>query len=228
MITAEEDRRERHVAWCILIGVPASLIFLSLFSFMGVMPGIEAGHPAIYLEATCFAWAIVSTVLPILRLLRILSVPPIFLIVVYGDIYFYVLSLNVGLYLNVSWWGDMGHVISSMVVTMIVFISMCAIQSRSPSHVTLGTNGGVAMMTFMIALSFGGVWEMIEGFADFAGGQSYMVYGANDTMGDLTADLLGAAAFSTVAYWYLGRHTAAEISSGLRIGRKAFEVSEGQ
>lgn len=226
MISADDDRRERRVAWIMLVCAPASLLFLSVFSFIGVMPGIDAGHPAIYLEATCFAWAIVSMFLPAMRLLRVLSLPSIFLAVVYADIYFYVLSLNVGLYLNVSWWGDMGHVVSSMVVTMIVFVAMCAIQSRSPLHVTLGTDAGVAIMTFMVALSFGGVWEMIEGFADFAGGQSYMVYGADDTMGDLTADLIGAAAFSAVAYWYLGRHDASEVVSGLRIGRSAFEVSE--
>lgn len=226
MISADQDRRERRIAWTMLVCIPASFLLLSVFSFVGVMPGIEAGHPAIYLEATCFAWAIVSMFLPAMRLLRILSVPPVFLIVVYADIYFYVLSLNIGLYLNVSWWGDMGHVISSMVTTMIVFIAMCAIQSRSPSHVTLGSNGGVAMTTFLIAMSFGGVWEMIEGFADFAGGGAYMVYGANDTMGDLSADMLGAAAFSVAAYWYLGRHSAAEIASGLRVGRSAFEIAE--
>lgn len=228
MIPPEQDAKERRNAWIMLIACPASFLFLSVFSFIGVMPGIAAGHEPIYLEMTCFAWAIVSMFLPVMRLLRILSVPTVFLAVVYADMYFYVLSLNVGLYLNVSWWGDMGHVISSTVVTMIVFVAMCAIQSRAPSYVTLGSNTGMAVMTFLVAMSFGGVWEMIEGFADFAGGHAYMVYGADDTMGDLTADMIGAAIFSILAFVYLKDHDPAHITADLRVGRHAFEASDAE
>ena len=66
---------------------------------------------------------------------------------------------------------------------------------------------------------------MMEGFADFAGGASYMVYGASDTMGDLTADLIGVCIISACVYWYLGEHTANDVASQVRIGKAAFEVS---
>lgn len=224
-ITAEQDLRERRTAWAMLIGCPLSFLFISVFVFAGVMPGIEAGHPPIYLEMTCFAWAIVSVFLPALRLLRLVSLPPIFLLIIYANMYFYVISLNVGLYLNVSWWGDMGHVISSTIVTMIVFIALCIIECKSPAHVTFGNRFGMAAMLFLVALSFGGIWEMMEGFADFAGGASYMVYGASDTMGDLTADLIGVAIVTVCAYYYLGKHTADDLASDVRVGRSAFVVS---
>ncbi len=227
MLTREQDEYERRVAWAMLILCPLSFLFISVFSFIGVMPGIEAGHPAIYLEATCFAWALVSMLLPALRLLRLVSVPRMFLIVVYANMYFYVLSLNVGLYMNVSWWGDMGHVISSTIVTMIVFIALCVMECNSPPHVTFGRRSGMAAMLFLVALSFGGIWEMMEGFADFAGGDSYMVYGASDTMGDLTADLIGVMIVTVCAYVYLGRFTAEDIASTVRIGRAAFVVEDG-
>ena len=226
MLTAEQDARERRVAWAMLIGCPLSFMFISVFSFLGVAPGIEAGHPPIYLIATCIAWAIVSVFLPALRLLRLVSLPSAFLFVVYANMYFYVLSLNVGLYLNVSWWGDMGHVISSTIVTMIVFLALCIMEVHSPAHVTFGRRGGMAAMLFFVALSFGGIWEMMEGFADFAGGGSYMVYGASDTMGDLTADLIGVIIVTACAYWYLGRRAPADICSFIRFGRGAFVVRE--
>ena len=193
MLTAEQDARERRVAWTMLVCCPASFLFISVFSFLGIAPGIEAGHEPIYLIATCVAWAIVSTLLPILRLARLVSLPTMFILVVYANMYFYVISLNVGFYLNISWWGDMGHVISSTIVSMIVFLALCIMEVHSPAHVTFGSRGGMAAMLFMVALSFGGIWEMMEGFADFAGGGSYMVYGAGDTMGDLTADLIDHA-----------------------------------
>ena len=223
-IAPEQDAHERRVAWAMLIGCPMSFLFLSIFSFIGVMPGIEAGHPPIYLEMTCFAWALVSMFLPALRLLRLVSLPPMFLAIIYANMYFYVISLNVGLYLNVSWWGDMGHVISSTIVTMIVFVALCIMECKSPEHVTFGNRRGLVAMLFLVALSFGGIWEMMEGFADFAGGASYMVYGASDTMGDLTADLIGVCIISACVYWYLGEHTANDVASQVRIGKAAFEV----
>ena len=226
MLTAAQDVAEKRVAWAMLIGCPLSFMFISVFSFLGVAPGIEAGHQPIYLIATCIAWAIVSMFLPILRLLRLVSLPSAFLFVVYANMYFYVISLNIGLYLNVSWWGDMGHVISSTIVTTIVFLALCIMEVHSPAHVTFGRRGGMAAMLFFVALSFGGIWEMMEGFADFAGGGSYMVYGASDTMGDLTADLIGVVIVTVCAYWYLGRRTSADICSSIRFGRGSFVVRE--
>lgn len=226
MMTPEQDARERRVAWSMLVLCPLSFMLISVFAFMGVAPGIEAGHPAIYLVATCIAWAIVSMILPVLRLLRLVSMPAMFLYAVYGNMYFYVISLNIGFYLNISWWGDMGHVISSTIVSMIVFIALCIVECHSPAHVTFGNRKGLCAMLFLVALSFGGIWEMIEGFADFAGGGSYMVYGANDTMGDLTADLIGVFIVVVCAYMYLGKNTPDDIYSTVRIGKAAFEVSE--
>ncbi len=226
MLTPEQDARERKVAWAMLVLCPVSFLLIMVFPLTGVAPGIEAGHEPIYLESTCLAWAIVSVFLPILRLIRLVAVPTMFLVVVYANMYFYVISLNAGLYLNVSWWGDMGHVISSVIVSTIVFIALCAMEVHSPPHVTFGSRIGMVSMVFLVAMSFGGIWEMLEGFADFAGGDSYMVYGATDTMGDLAADTLGALAVAVGAYLYLGRRRPSDVVASLRIGRKAFEVGD--
>lgn len=225
MMTPEQNAREVRTAWAMLVLCPLSFMVIAIFPILGIAPGIEAGHDPIYLIATCIAWALVSMLLPVLRLARLVSMPRMFLLAVYGNMYFYVISLNLGFYLNLSWWGDMGHVISSTIVTMIVFIALCVIECSSPKHVTFGRRTGMVAMLVLVSLSFGGIWEMIEGFVDFAGGGSYMVYSARDTMGDLTADLLGVIIVSVLTYWYLGRHTPWDIFSSLRFGRDAFEVS---
>lgn len=226
MITAERDASERRIALITLIACPLSFMFISVFVFLDMMPGIDAGHPPEYLIATCIAWALVSMILPALRLLRLISLPWMFNLVVYANMYFYVISLNLGLYLNVSWWGDMGHMISSTIVSMIVFVAFCIMECNSPQHVTFGDRRGFVVMMALAALSFGGVWEMMEGFVDFAGGTSYMVYSASDTMGDLTADLIGVCIVSICAYIYLGSHSPSDISDTVRIGRKEFEVDD--
>lgn len=218
------DAAEVRNYWVLLVVAPVLLMVVCALAAMGMVPGIEAGHPKEYLMATCIAWAIVSLVIPLLRILRLVSLPPILVAVVYLNIFFYVLSLNLGLYLNVSWFGDFGHVVSSTIVTCIVFVALCLIQAHSPAHVTFGRSNGLCAMLFLVALSFGGVWEMIEGFADGVTGNDYMVYGARDTMGDLTADLIGVIVVTVCVRWYLKGHTAEDVASSVRFGRKAFEA----
>ena len=77
-----------------------------------------------------------------------------------------------------------------------------------------------------VALSFGGIWEMMEGFTDTATGYSYMVYGATDTMGDLAADMIGVMIVTICAHVYLRNHDMAEISCRVRLGRRSFETVE--
>lgn len=225
-LTREQDAREVRAAWALLIGAPALLAAICAFVVTGLAPGIAAGHPVEYLVATCVAWAIISLVIPLLRILHLVSLPPALTAIIYANIFFYVICLTCGLYLNVSWCGDLGHVISSTIVSTIVFVALCLLQTNSPSHVTLGSTAGFCAMLFLVALSFGGIWEMLEGFTDTATGYSYMVYGAADTMGDLSADLIGVIIVTISAYYYLKRGTAERVSSRVRIGRVAFRITE--
>ena len=225
-MNAEEDRRERRTAWALLIGAPVVFAIICYTVLTGAAPGLDAGHPVEYLAATCLAWALISTVLPILRLLRLVSLPPAMIGVIYFDMFFYVIGLCSGCYLNISWFGDFGHVVSSTIVTIIVFVGLCLIEAHSPAHVTFGNRVGMCIMLLLVALSFGGIWEMIEGFTDGVTGNAYMVYGASDTMGDLSADLIGAMIVSAGAYLYLGSHSPSDISSKVRFGRRAFEIED--
>ena len=225
-MNAEEDHRERCIAVALMVVAPVLFAVVCAFVVTGRAPGLDAGHPEEYLVATCFVWAVISLVIPILRLARLVSLPPILVGVIYFDMFFYVIGLCSGCYLNISWFGDFGHVVSSVIVTSIVFVGLCLIESHSPPHVTFGNRAGMAMMLFLVALSFGGIWEMIEGFADGVTGNAYMVYGASDTMGDLSADLIGALIVSVGVYIYMGTHTASDISSKVRFGRGAFRTEE--
>ncbi len=221
-----QDLHERRVSWALLVCSPVALMAICAFVLSGLAPGLDAGHPMEYLVATCVLWAIISMVLPILRIAGLVALPKVLLAVIYANIFFYVICLVCGLYLNVSWCGDLGHVVSSTIVSSIVFVALCLIQAHSPGHVTFGTRAGVAAMLFLVALSFGGIWEMMEGFTDSATGHAYMVYGATDTMGDLTADFIGVLIVTFGAYVYLNDHTMEDMASKVRFGRKAFEMDE--
>ena len=225
-LTPSQDIRERRTALAVMALAPVALMVICWFVVTGKAPGLAAGHPEEYLVATCVLWALISLILPILRLTRLVSLPSALVGIIYANIFFYVICLTCGLYLNVSWCGDFGHVVSSTIVSTIVFVALCLIQTNSPSHVTFGSVAGFCSMLFLVSLSFGGIWEMMEGFTDTATGYSYMVYGATDTMGDLSADLVGVILVTLAAHSYLRKHTTEDMASKVRIGRSSFLIDE--
>jgi len=221
----ENDRKERRIAWAMLILCPLSLMLVCALVTVGYARGLE-WHPKGYLQVTCVLWAAVMTILPILRLARIISLPLLFVTLLYANIYMYVLSLCYGMYMDpaINWWGDFTHVISGMVVTSIVFMALCLMEARSPSHVSLGSRGGMAATVFAVGLAFGVLWEIMEGFTDIITGFDYMVYAGTDTLYDLLADAIGAALMAVAAWIILGKYSAEEIASRFRIGRKNIDV----
>jgi hypothetical protein len=190
---------------------------------LGYANGLAVGHPMGYLQTTCVLWAIVMTVLPILRLVRLVSLPLWFIILVYADMYLFVVTLCEGLYFEVSWWADFTHVISSMVVASIAFMAMCSMQARSPPHVNFGSRGGAVAMLLLVGFSFGAIWEVMEGMTDIITGVDYMSYGALHTMGNLIADTIGAIFMTTIAWVMLGRRDMKTIASRIRLGKKSID-----
>ena len=218
-MSGTDDIKERRVAWALLIFCPAMMLVILAYVSAGNASGLDAGHPMEYLQMTCILWAMISTAIPLLRLLRFVSLPIWFILLVQGDMFLYVISLCQGFYLNLSWWGDLTHIIASVIVTSFVFIAICLIQSRSPEHVTFGSKYGITLILFLVALSFGGIWEIMEGFTDVLTGTSYMVYGATDTLGDLVADFVGVSLMSITALVILSKQGAERVASKVRLGR---------
>ncbi len=223
-INPEIDAKERRNAWIIMILCPISLLSLCIFTYAGVTPGIEAGHDPVYLVSTCIASAVLSMLLPILRLLRVAAVPKILTVTIYLNIYLYLISLHLGMYKSIDWWGSVGHILSSSIATIFVFLGLCIMQVHSPSHVHFGSRAGICILVFIIGMSLGGLWEMAEGLTDILAGQDFMVYGAIDTLGDLISDTFGALVVALCAYWYLRDHTVEEACASIRFGRNAFQV----
>ena len=221
-----EDVKERRIAWAMLILCPLSIMMMFVYVTLGYARGLAAGHPVEYLQLTCVLWAIIMTVLPILRLARLVSLPLWFIVLVYGNMYLYVISLCEGLYFNLLWWPDFTHVISSMVIASIVFIALCCMEAGSPKHVTFGSRGGIIAMTIFAAFSFGAIWEIMEGFTDILTGVDYMSYGALHTMGNLVADMLGVIIMAAVAWLLLSSHEVKDIASKVRLGRKKIDTNE--
>ena len=222
----EQDRRERKFALIKLIVLPLPILFVMFLVLEGWAPGLDAGHPSEYLIATCVLWAVIIEVLPLLRLGRIFSLPLWFEAILCANIYFYVAGLCGDLYLNVDWWGDMTHVLSSLIVAGFVFLILCLISANLPSYTNLGGRKGISVLLFLVAMSFGGVWEIMEGMTDFISGRPYMIYGASDTLGDVTADFIGVTIMALISYTVLGSQTPEKIAEGVRFGKRSFRPED--
>ena len=218
------DVNERRTAWAMLILCPLSMMAIYAYITAGLAPGLDAGHPMEYLQATCIMWAVVTLVIPLLRLLRFVALPLWFTALLYGDLYFYVISLSLGMYLNIAWWGDFTHLIAAMIITSIVFMAICIMHSHSPSHVSFGSRTGIVLLLLFVSASFGSIWEVMEGYTDIITGAEYMSYGALDSLGDLFADLFGVAIMTAIAWFILGRYDAENVASKVRLGRKMIPV----
>lgn len=183
----------------------------------GIAPGLNSGHPSEYLVSTCVACAVLLAVIPILRLLNIVKMPWWFNFILIADVYIYSISLCLGMYLDVSWWGFFGHVLSTMSVGAVVFLALCIIEKKTSDRITFGSNAGIHCFTLMISLAFGGIWEVMEGYIDIVAGQSYMSYGVFDSLDDLRADLVGSVIMVIIAEFILRNKTPEDIADSTYI-----------
>jgi len=210
----EEGKRASLLGLLIIV---ASFVSFILMVKMGIAPGLEAGHPSEYLVATFIAVGILMSTLPIMWYFGIVRMPLWFTALLIADMYYYAISMFFGMYLRYIWWGDIGHVASSLCVTAIAFLALCILQSNSPKHVTLGSKAGVLFLVLMIGISLGGIWEVMEGYVDIMTGTPYMSYGIWDNLMDLRADTAGAIIMTALGYFLLRKYTVEEISKTTRI-----------
>jgi hypothetical protein len=219
-----KDAKERRIAWILLIVCPLLIMIEFVYVTLGYAHGLDAGHPMEYLQVTCILWAAVSAVLPALRLLKIIAMPLWFILLVYGNMWLFIASLCQGMYFEMLWWPNFTHVISAVVVTAIVFMALCLMKAHSPPHVTFGTKGGMVAMTIMVGLSFGAVWEIMEGFTDIISQYDYMSYGAVHSLGNLTADMIGTFLMGGIALIILSKYGEEHVASSIRLGKKNIDV----
>jgi len=217
---SQNEIRETRIAWGMLILCPLSMIAIYLAVSAGFFPGVEAGHPVEYLQSTCLMWAGLMVLPPLLRLLRIVALPMWLLFLSCVVMYLYVLSLCMGFYFNVSWWGYFTHIIVSTIVAGFVFLALCVIETKTPKYMTFGSKKGMIVILFIIAMSFGAIWEMLEAIVDLIARENLMVYEIVDTLGDLIADVVGVSVMSVTAWFVLGRYSTADVASQVRIRRK--------
>lgn len=219
-MSPEGDRRFTIIVWLCLAVVSA---ISTATVFMGIAPGLGPDkHPPEYLVASNVAILALISVLPALRLTGTVRMPWWFNFLVIFDVYLYIISLTCGFYMEpkMEWWGFFGHTCSSLTVGGICFLALCLVTKHSKGLVSFGNKLGLLVVLFMVTVSFGGIWEVMEGYIDIVAGQAYMSYGVFDSLQDIQADTLGAFIMVLIAAFVLRGRTPEDVAATTHLGRR--------
>ncbi|MHA1559521.1 MAG: hypothetical protein ACTSWI_02485 [Alphaproteobacteria bacterium] len=107
-------------------------------------------------------------------------------------------------YQRFVWWDTVLHAFSGLLLGVFGFLLVYVLNENRRIELTLRP-GFVALFAFLFAVAVGTLWEIFEFSVDQLIGQSMQSGGLSDTMWDLIADTVTAAAISVFGWWYLLR-----------------------
>ena len=216
----EISKRERQIDYAMLIIFPAVLIVSAVLAYTG---NSSANYGESYVATTQAVSCLVVIILPLLRIYNKFRAPYWLIFIVTGCIYMHALSLYMGWYQGQGipeWldWSVVAHSVAGVVVTVIVFVGMCVIQTY-----TRAVNLGIYPLLFMclfITLGFGCLWELMEWTVDTVSAQQYMSYSVFDTTDDLVSDLIGSSLTLFVLWMYFRKKDMVEFVESVNLGDK--------
>ncbi len=103
-----------------------------------------------------------------------------------------------------DWWDTALHGFSGLLLGVFGFLLVYVLNENRSVDMTLRP-GFLALFAFLFAVSFGTLWEIFEFAMDQLFGLTMQNNSLADTMWDLIADAIAAAATSALAWWYLRR-----------------------
>lgn len=112
----------------------------------------------------------------------------------------------------------LAHLISAITIATLGFVLVFLLEQFSEQRCTRFM---IVYFIVMFTMGLGAIWEIYEFALDTAFGLQ-LQHGLEDTMWDLIFDLAGALIIATVANFYLGKITKADIKRslfGLRYGK---------
>lgn len=192
MVYTEKHRKIDIV--CLII-FPISFVVLFFLSITGHS---NANYGTTYVATTELVAAGVSMLMPLTRLKTNYKLPYWFVAVMTADFYLYGFMLFLGTYDNTWWWSPFTHTLSSFLVTMVIFLAMCLIESYA-KNITFFPLSAFLTTLFLTGLAFGNIWEIIEGVIDASFNQPFMQGHVGDTLEDLLMDSVGAGLMTIVA-----------------------------
>lgn len=137
-----------------------------------------------------------------LRRFHILTLPTWFVVLIEVAIFFHAYGVLLMNYDFLVYYDTLTHTLSSCVISVCVYLTLFFLQ-RTNSGVRLGA-GLLALFVFLIMMSFGSLWEVLEYVVDQSTG-THMQYSPFDTVRDMLANAFGSVLGSALMFLYV-RH----------------------
>lgn len=201
---------ERKIDLACIFLFPAGLLIFFVLARLGYATG-EYGDT--YIAATHIVIAMLVAIIPAIRYTRKLVFPYWFVIIITLNIYAYGIPLFLGFYDNFWWWDEFAHWMSTLLVSMVVFVALCLIQCFGGR--TDMPTGILCFLTFIGGFAFGNVWELMEGTIDWLFGGDYMQHHMADSLEDIHMDFLGALTMGIVGFILLKRKSPEDIVASM-------------
>lgn len=201
----------RTVDVLLSVVLPGTLAVFAVLSHMGFS---DADFGDSYVMESLLLCAAVTAVCPVLRLVGLVRLPYWFIGAVSVAVYMHGVSLYYGTYRDLWWWDHLTHFTSSVVVTSVVFTSLCALVRYVPGQ-RLGGNAAFLLLVAAVSFGMGDLWEVAEWTVDAVSGNHYMQYSVFDTMEDVAMDVLGVSVATAVLVAVLGHGPPSDVAAGL-------------
>lgn len=175
-----------------------------------------------------FATLTLSLVPPVLASRWSLHLPMPFLLAT--TLFFFAsifLGEALGFYERLWWWDLALHGFSAVGfgLTGFLFVFMLFDGDRFAAPPS-----AIAVISFCVAMTIGGLWEVFEYLMDQIFGLNMQKSGLDDTMGDLMINALGGLVASVTGYVYLVRNSAGLLGRSLaefiRLNRRLYQKSK--
>lgn len=144
---------------------------------------------------------------------------PVFLnVLILLSAFLHAFGLAVNIYVLGGHYDTLTHTLSSMTVSICIFMVLACFQYYAKDLVNF-TGRGFALMTVLLGMTFSVYWEVIEYCSDMLTG-SVTQYSPYDTLTDLVCDFLGNIIASVFVGFYMSRHSPADLVDSFEVHPK--------
>lgn len=151
------------------------------------------------------------------------TIPAFLNVLILASAFFHAFGLAVNIYVLGGSYDTVTHTLSSMTVSVCIFMVLACFQHYAGGAVNF-TGRGLALFTAFLGMTFSVYWEVIEYSSDILTG-SVTQYSPYDTLTDLVCDFLGTMLASVFVGFYMSRHSPEDLIESFELNQRIKDLA---
>ena len=151
---------------------------------------------------------------------------PVFLnVLILASAFLHAFGLAVNIYVLGGSYDTITHTLSSMTVSICIFMVLACFQHYAGDAVNF-SGRGLALFTALLGMTFSVYWEVIEYSSDVLTG-SVTQYSPYDTLTDLVCDFTGTLLASVFVGFYMSRRSPKDLIESFELNQRIKDLAFG-